>query len=254
MLKVEPKLLSIQTKIRRHFGWSLENDLIHAEHLVQSTNSQFTTFNPNSTLTALGSRLVHHPGKIGIVGAAAEPNQIISAVSAGALLIVADGAFGAILAAPPSTHPNLFAAAAALVSDGDGGSDVIDAAIRAGLPIILHAHGDNTVEAAHVIDQISKIGIDEYPLAITHACPGPIQGAHNPGGFTDGDRAACLVISLGITPERLMLIGHRSDIVGRWTGPTDPIRKLQKLEWMVKIFEMLGVTMDTTEPEREGRD
>ena len=72
-------------------------------------------------------------------------------------------------------------------------------------------------------------------------------------GATDGDRAACLAISMGIEPVRLHLIGHRSDIVGRWTGPTDPIRKLQKLEWMSRIFEMLGVKMDAIPPEAKGR-
>ncbi len=283
LLNTAEELISIQTEIRTHFGWSLEDDLLHAEHLVRLAYSQFLFFNPNSTLTALHSRLSQHPGKIGIVGAAAEPGQIVEAVLKDSLLIVADGALGAILAAPATARPNLFAAIAAFVSDGDGGVDVIDAAISARLPIILHAHGDNTAQAAAVIEQIGEFqetqqtqqfqgtqntqqtpqtqqtaqipntSINTYPLAITHACPNRIAGAHNPGGFTDGDRAACLAISMGIEPVRLHLIGHRSDIVGRWTGPTDPIRKLQKLEWMSRIFEMLGVKMDAIPPEAKGR-
>ncbi len=178
MLKVEAELILIQSEIRSHFGWSLDNDLSHAEHLVQLVNSQLTSFNPNSTLIALHSRLSQHPRKIGIVGAAAESAQIVKAVSEGVLLIVADGALGAIIDTPASIRPTLFAAVAALVSDGDGGSDVIDEAIMARLPIILHAHGDNTIEAACVIEQIVKKGLNEYPLAITHACPEPVKGAH----------------------------------------------------------------------------
>jgi uncharacterized Rossmann fold enzyme len=77
-------------------------------------------------------------------------------------------------------------------------------------------------------------------LLLTHQCPKPIGGMHNPGGFTDGDRAACLVSSLGVNSSRISLIGFRSDRIGRWTGATDPILKMQKLQWMDEVLTRLA--------------
>jgi uncharacterized Rossmann fold enzyme len=62
---------------------------------------------------------------------------------------------------------------------------------------------------------------------------------YNPGGFTDGDRAACIVAAFGISIESIKLIGFCSNKIGRWTGITDPIRKLRKLKWMDRVLEIL---------------
>ena len=64
---------------------------------------------------------------------------------------------------------------------------------------------------------------------------------HNPGGFTDGDRAACIVRSLGVPLERIRMLGTRTDVVGRWSGKTDPKQKIVKLGWMKKILDILEV-------------
>ena len=64
---------------------------------------------------------------------------------------------------------------------------------------------------------------------------------HNPGGFTDGDRAVCFLIALGLDAERIKMLGTRSDIVGKWSGATDPERKVVKLQWMDRVIRMLGV-------------
>jgi uncharacterized Rossmann fold enzyme len=62
----------------------------------------------------------------------------------------------------------------------------------------------------------------------------------NPGGFTDGDRAACIAISMGVKVSHIDLLGTRSDVVGKYSGATDPKRKLEKLVWMKNVLEELG--------------
>jgi uncharacterized Rossmann fold enzyme len=69
----------------------------------------------------------------------------------------------------------------------------------------------------------------------------PIDGMYNPGGFTDGDRAACFLTALGARKENIKLLGTRSDIVGRWSGDTEESSKLQKLQWMKSILEIHGL-------------
>ena len=47
----------------------------------------------------------------------------------------------------------------------------------------------------------------------------------NPGGFTDGDRALCFIQALGRSLENVECIGFRTDVVGSWSGTTNPERK-----------------------------
>ena len=78
-------------------------------------------------------------------------------------------------------------------------------------------------------------------LILTHQTQNPIDGMYNPGGFTDGDRAACFLTALGARKENVKLLGTRSDIVGRWSGDTEKSSKLQKLQWMKLILEIQGL-------------
>ena len=59
---------------------------------------------------------------------------------------------------------------------------------------------------------------------------------HNPGGFTDGDRAICFLVALGVPIDNISLLGTRTDIVGKWSGVTNPVEKMIKLQWMAKVF------------------
>ena len=45
---------------------------------------------------------------------------------------------------------------------------------------------------------------------------------------------------MGIDVGNIILLGTRSDIVGRFSGVTDPERKIRKLRWMKKILNELG--------------
>ena len=44
----------------------------------------------------------------------------------------------------------------------------------------------------------------------------------------------------GIGPEAILSIGFRTDVVGRWSGITDPERKLVKLKWMAESMTRMG--------------
>ena len=64
---------------------------------------------------------------------------------------------------------------------------------------------------------------------------------HNPGGFTDGDRAVCFLVALGVEIGQISTIGTRTDLVGRWSGSTDDEAKMEKLVWMGRFLEACGM-------------
>ena len=66
------------------------------------------------------------------------------------------------------------------------------------------------------------------------------EGMYTPGGFTDGDRAICLLLAIGVQIERLILVGYDPDLIGRWSGVFDENVKRRKLGWMAKILDRLG--------------
>ena len=53
--------------------------------------------------------------------------------------------------------------------------------------------------------------------------------------------SACVVRSMGVPIESITMLGSRTDIVGRWSGATDPEIKMQKLQWMDRVLRTLGV-------------
>ena len=57
------------------------------------------------------------------------------------------------------------------------------------------------------------------------------------GGFTDGDRALMMCLSLDCKSVRL--IGFDFDKIGLYSGNFSP-KKLKKLEWARKIIEECG--------------
>lgn len=119
----------------------------------------------------------------------------------------------------------------AIVTDLDGDVASQLAANARGVPLFVHAHGDN-VEALR---------------AHAPRMTGPVQGTTqaeprgaiaNYGGFTDGDRAACLAAHLGAAS--LTLVGFD------WERPLpkagrDAHVKRRKLLWARRIVDALGI-------------
>ena len=209
MQPVNQELVLIQDEIRESFGWSLESDFESAIDLLKHCKNS----EPSLSLE----------GKVIVVGAAAPPGFIPALPT-----IVADGAIGAL---GNSSKVVL------IVSDGDG-TPYLENALNKGIPICLHAHGDNIDAWKNVLSLIDE----HQEVILTHQTPNHIEGMYNPGGFTDGDRAVCIAFALGA--EEVELIGFSTNEVGAWSGVTDEKRKLMKLKWMRRVLQLLSLEVD----------
>jgi len=112
-----------------------------------------------------------------------------------------------------------------MVTDLDKRPETARALTRAGIPVAVHAHGDNVPRLdEHVPDFDLK-----YVLATTQAAPrGPVE---NFGGFTDGDRAAFLADHFGA--DRLVFAGWDFD-----DGDVAD-EKRRKLRWAERLLRWL---------------
>ena len=210
MQAIDDDLILIQDEIRESFNWTLESDYNSALQLSNSCN------NPSPSISL--------NGKITVVGAAVEPG-----FSPTNPTIVADGAIGAI---------DDLSKVALIVTDGDG-SPYLEKALNRGIPICLHAHGDNTANWKKLLGQLNT----HQEVILTHQTPYSIPGMYNPGGFTDGDRAVCIAFALGA--EEVELAGFSIDEVGVWSGVTDKKRKLMKLKWMNNVLKLLSLEIES---------
>jgi len=256
-------LIEAQDAVRAAFGWELADDLASARNLLTEVEARAASGGPNAVAWSAEGRLAildiiagvlerdRSAGRgLTVLGAACEPSDVLDAIVADHVIIAADGAIGVLNEVGGAlASEELSPAAAALrdaawlrvrliVSDADGEAQDLERANRRGIPIALHGHGDNQPAWTSLLN---RLGMARAPLILTHQTPTPIEGMHNPGGFTDGDRAACLAIALGWPGEEIHLAGFRTDKIGRWTGATDPEQKMRKLEWMAEILRVAGV-------------
>jgi len=209
MEAVDNDLILIQDDIRKSFGWDVKSDLESATQLVAECKNPPASVRFNSRVT--------------VVGAAASPNTKTTYPT-----IVADGAVGAVAD---------LSSVALIVTDGDG-TPYLEQALNIGIPICLHAHGDNVESWKRVLSLIDS----NQEVILTHQTPYSIEGMYNPGGFTDGDRAVCVALALGAS--EVELIGYSTKTVGQWSGTTDEKRKLIKLGWMKKILNILSLRVN----------
>jgi hypothetical protein len=135
-------------------------------------------------------------------------------------LIATDAAMGWLRARP-----------VAIVTDLDGDIDAQRAASARGVPVFLHAHGDNR-DTLH-----AHAASFRGPLQPTTQAQ-PTGDVANYGGFTDGDRACCLAAHLGASS--LLLAGFDFDSPVAKPG-RDPAVKRRKLAWAKRIIESLEI-------------
>ncbi|MGD9963040.1 MAG: 6-hydroxymethylpterin diphosphokinase MptE-like protein [Thermoplasmata archaeon] len=125
----------------------------------------------------------------------------------------------------------------AIVTDMDGAVEDQLRASAEGSLVFAHAHGDNEPAVRTVVPRF------EGPVVGT--CQGPPSGGlMNLGGFTDGDRAACIFSGLGA--ERVVLVGFDFDRPSP-KASRSPDVKARKLKWAKRILACLaeqGVTVD----------
>lgn len=226
----------MQDEVRAAFGWSLNDDERSAQALSERMGAPEPFGVPHWSSAAREAHLerlastCRTASRVVVVGAAATVEEVTAASEPGTVFIAADGAAGAV----PEDLPLV-----AVVSDLDGGAH-LHAAVNRGALLVLHAHGDNrSLWEQHLA---AWAGLDSPPpIVLTHQGPDSVAGMHNPGGFTDGDRAVCLLRWMEVPKEVLAFVGFALDKVGPWSGVTDPTRKLQKLTWMAEVLHRLGV-------------
>ncbi|MHC1624928.1 MAG: 6-hydroxymethylpterin diphosphokinase MptE-like protein [Methermicoccaceae archaeon] len=78
-----------------------------------------------------------------------------------------------------------------VVTDLDGGWQGLEEVAKKGVPMVVHAHGDNIPLLLEYVPLLSRV------FGTTQSTP--FDGVYNFGGFTDGDRAAYLAARLGAT-------------------------------------------------------
>jgi uncharacterized Rossmann fold enzyme len=131
-----------------------------------------------------------------------------------------------------------------MTTDLDKNSGTVRRLTEAGVPVAIHAHGDNRALLREVVPDLPE----EHVLATTQAAPR--AGVENYGGFTDGDRAAFLADGFGAS--ELKFVG--------WAvaDPTVSPIKRRKLAWAERLLYWLetrrGGTFDALENRRDGID
>ena len=148
-----------------------------------------------------------------LIGAAI--NQSLSIPNSS--LIVADGALRACL--EKDIIPEL------IISDLDGYLPDMLWATQNGSKIIIHAHGDNISRVHQYSDKLN-------PICMTSTYPSDSTFCW--GGFTDGDRATMMSLSLGCAS--IKLLGFDFNKVGSFSGEYSP-RKIEKLVWAQRIID-----------------
>jgi len=162
------------------------------------------------------------PAEVVLCGAAETLGHELESLERGAFVVAADGATTDVLRA--RLRPEM------IVTDLDGDVDDQVRANAQGAVVFVHAHGDNM--------RVLREHVPRFPGELVGTCQSrPPPGLFNFGGFTDGDRAACICAELGA--RRILLAGFDflspSDKPGR-----DPTVKRRKLAWAERILGMLS--------------
>lgn len=112
-----------------------------------------------------------------------------------------------------------------MVTDLDKNVETARELTHSETPVAAHAHGDN-IPALH--EWLPKFD-PEWTLVTTQA--EPTEAVENPGGFTDGDRAAFLAHAFGA--DELRFVGWQFD-----DPSVDPL-KARKLRWAEQLLYWL---------------
>lgn len=129
-----------------------------------------------------------------------------------------------------------------MVTDLDKNPETVADRTARGAAVAVHAHGDNRDLLAEWLPE-TDLG---HTLATTQAAPA--GAVENPGGFTDGDRAAYLADALGAA--QLRFLGWDFD------DETLSAEKARKLRWAERLLAHLesrrGERFDVLDDRRDG--
>jgi len=223
-------LVDVQDDVRRDMGFDPGMDALAAEFLdaiLEVTASK--VLKPEDL--PVGEDVV-------VVGAGPSVLRVGEVVDEleGRVVYAADGASGALLEV--GVVPDV------VVTDLDGGDEVLVAAVEGGAVPVVHAHGDNIEALARLVPVFGEV------LGTCQVFPAP-GSLWNPGGFTDGDRAVVIAARLGA--ERVFTVGmDLGDTTTSYSRPgegegvfeADPVKR-RKLRWAGEVLrlveEVLGV-------------
>ncbi|MDR5671577.1 putative Rossmann fold enzyme [Halalkaliarchaeum sp. AArc-CO] len=126
-----------------------------------------------------------------------------------------------------------------LVTDLDKNPETAARLTREGTRVAAHAHGDNV--------ELIRRFLPEFDAASTLVTTQaePVDAVYNPGGFTDGDRAAFLADVLGA--GELRFVGWEFD------DPDVGPQKARKLRWAERLLRWLEQRRDERFTVLDGR-
>jgi uncharacterized Rossmann fold enzyme len=210
----------IYERIRREFGFAWEREHAAAERLREllALPDGFEALRP------LGQLLAHRDAVVVGLAPRSGPPPLwrLPPTPRPPAILAADGATVRCLSA--GLVPDV------VVTDLDGPVPAEVEANARGAFVIVHAHGDNREAVEEWVPQFGG------PRCGSWAGEG-FGGLLDVGGFTDGDRAACLAAHAGA--RRILLWGFDfADPLE--TAPPERARKLAKLRWASEILETLA--------------
>ena len=230
------RLIGFQDDVRLSFGWDYSEDFDSAKSMEEAFKEDFPYGVENWSLDSRNRCLqeickeIATCDRLVIIGAAVEQQQLSEIDLQNTAVIAADGSVGAMLD---------FKSLTCIVSDLDGGEHIDFAASRS-QRFVIHAHGDNILRWQKALNNWSNFS-NPPNLVLSHQTNEILQGMHNFGGFTDGDRAVCFALWAGVEKEKIELVGFSTQKVGVWSGTTNPETKMKKLSWMKKILGFLNL-------------
>ncbi len=220
--------LPVYRTICEDFGFSEEEDMKSAKELAAVIGSR-----GEMVLKDLRSSF---PKSVLICGGGPKLAEELSSISSDRYVVVADSATSVLVDAGFRAD--------VIVTDLDGVIEDQAELNRNGAIAFVHAHGDNRAALGRYLHMFPG------PIVGTCQCDPP-KGLVNFGGFTDGDRAACICAELGA--EKLYLAGFDFDNPTEKHGRKADVKK-RKLSWARDIMQMLsddGVVISDASSERQ---
>ncbi len=220
---MEPEIwLRFYDEICEEFGYDKRKDLESARLLAGLVAGR--------SKQALAEVSRGFPESVQICGGGPNLVEEVSSTKMEGYIVAADSATSTLLEL--DVVPDM------IVSDLDG---IVEDQIElnaSGSVVFVHAHGDNRPAIRRHVPLFSG------RLVGTCQCPPP-PSLFNFGGFTDGDRAACICAALGAST--IVLKGFDFDTPSEKAGARRDI-KMRKLGWARKILDHLaseGVVIET---------
>ncbi len=215
----------IYTEILADFGYDREADEAAREVLRDLMWERLREFEPVQLRALQHARDAFRDKvrnqNVYVIGAAVTAPEL-DAIPQDAVVVVSDGAAHLAL---PRFKP------AAIVTDLDGDVEAQAAANAKGVPLFVHAHGDNVPALEAWVNRFTG------PVFGTTQA-GPLPPTWNHGGFTDGDRACCIAEAFGAAS--LTLVGFDFENPVEKAGRDDDVKR-RKLAWARRIIDALSI-------------